>query len=104
MLEFANGYAIARDRKHKGDGNHVVISLRGEPQLQLEHPNARTTQAAIDKLLGTDYEAYVRTVVVSHESAGSILNSTLLQQSDLMEASLGLSILDQCGQVSNPGL
>ncbi|KAK2593508.1 hypothetical protein QQS21_008774 [Conoideocrella luteorostrata] len=100
MLEFANGYAIARHRKHKSHGNRVVVSLRGEPQLQLEHPDARTTQAAIDELLGTDYKTYVRTVVLSHESAASILNSTPLQRRDLIEASLGLSMLDQCGQMS----
>ncbi|KAH6846930.1 P-loop containing nucleoside triphosphate hydrolase protein [Chaetomium sp. MPI-CAGE-AT-0009] len=99
-LEFANGYAIERYRKHKIHKNRVVISLHGEPQPQLEHPDARTTQAAINELLGTDYETYVRTVVLSHESAASFLNSTPAQRRDLIEASLGLSMLDQCGQVS----
>ncbi|KAL6407232.1 hypothetical protein AUP68_10061 [Ilyonectria robusta] len=100
ILEFANGYTIARHRKHKDYGNSVSISLHGEQQLQLEHPNARTTQAAIDELLGTDYETYVRTVVLGHESGASFLNSTPAQRRDLIEASLGLSVLDQCGQVS----
>ncbi|KAH6959652.1 hypothetical protein BKA56DRAFT_501499 [Ilyonectria sp. MPI-CAGE-AT-0026] len=100
MLEFANGYAIARHRKHKSHGNRVVISLRGEPQPQFEHPDKYTTQAAIDELLGTDYETYVRTVVLGHESAAGFLNSTLTQRRDLIEASLGLSMLDQCEQVS----
>ncbi|KAF4974310.1 hypothetical protein FZEAL_8769, partial [Fusarium zealandicum] len=99
-LEFANGYAITRYRKHRIHRNRVVVSLYGEPQPQLELPDARTTQAAINELLGTDYEAYVKTVVLSHESAASFLNSTLVQRRDLIEASLGLSMLDQCGQVS----
>ena len=99
-LEFANGYTITRYRKHKIHRNRVIISLRGEPQPQLEHPDARTTQAAINELLGTDYETYVRTVVLSHESAASFLNSTPAERRDLIEASLGLSMLDQCGQVS----
>ncbi|KAJ4200796.1 hypothetical protein NW759_015822 [Fusarium solani] len=99
-LEFANGYTIERYRKHKIYKNRVVVSLRGEPQPQLEHPDVRTTQAAINELLGTDYETYVRTVVLSHESAASFLNSTPAQRRDLIEASLGLSMLDQCGQVS----
>ncbi|KAI8686586.1 AAA-23 domain-containing protein [Fusarium keratoplasticum] len=99
-LEFANGYTIERCRKHKVYKNRVIISLRGEPQPQFEHPDVRTTQAAINELLGTDYETYVRTVVLSHESAASFLNSTPAQRRDLIEASLGLSMLDQCGQVS----
>ncbi|KAM6477926.1 P-loop containing nucleoside triphosphate hydrolase protein [Trichoderma sp. SZMC 28011] len=98
ILEFANGYTIARHRKSKVYGNRVIVSLRGEPQTQLELP--RTTQEAINELLGTDYETYVRTVVLSHESAASFLSSTLAQRRDLIEASLGLSMLDQCGQVS----
>jgi DNA repair exonuclease SbcCD ATPase subunit len=57
-------------------------------------------QAAINKLLGTDYEIYVRTVILSHESASSFLNSTPTQRHNLIEASLGLSMLDQCRQVS----
>jgi DNA repair exonuclease SbcCD ATPase subunit len=99
-LEFANGYIITRYRKHKIHKNRVVISLRGEPQPRLERPDARTTQAAINELLGTDFETYVRTVVLSHDSAASFLNSTLAQRRDLIEASLGLSMLDQWGQVS----
>lgn len=99
-LEFANGYTITRHRKHKIYKNRVIISLRGEPQPQLEHPDARTTQAAINELLGTDYETYVRTVVLSHESTASFLNSTPAQRRDLIEASLGLSMSNQCGQVS----
>ena len=99
-LEFTNGYTIARYRKHRIHKNRVVISLRGEPQPQLERPDARTTQAAINELLGTDFETYVRTVVLSHDSAASFLNSTLAQRRDLIEASLGLSMLDQWGQVS----
>ncbi|KAK3323061.1 P-loop containing nucleoside triphosphate hydrolase protein [Apodospora peruviana] len=98
-LEFANGYTIAWSRKHKIHGNRVVVSLRGEPQPQLEHPDARTTQAAINELLGTDYETYVKTVLLSHGSAASFLNSTPVQRGDLIEASLGLSMLDQCRQV-----
>ncbi|KAK1826924.1 P-loop containing nucleoside triphosphate hydrolase protein [Podospora conica] len=93
-LEFANGYTITRYRKHKTYKNRVIISLHGEPQPQLE------TQAAIDELLGTDYETYVRTVVLSHESAASFLNLTAAQRRDLIETSLGLSMLNQCGQVS----
>ncbi|KAK4080924.1 hypothetical protein Trihar35433_2029 [Trichoderma harzianum] len=100
ILEFANGYTIARHRKSKVYGNRVIVSLRGEPQTQLELPDARTTQEAINELLGTDYETYVRTVVLSHESAASFLSSTPAQRRNLIEASLGLSMLDQCGQVS----
>ncbi|KAK4070996.1 uncharacterized protein Triagg1_6363 [Trichoderma aggressivum f. europaeum] len=100
ILEFANGYTIARHRKHKMYGNRVIVSLQGEPQTQLELPDARTTQEAINELLGTDYETYIRTVVLSHESAASFLSSTPAQRRNLIEASLGLSMLDQCGQVS----
>ncbi|KAK4183371.1 hypothetical protein QBC35DRAFT_543907 [Podospora australis] len=99
-LEFANGYAITRYRKHKTHGNRVVIALRGEPQPQFEHPDARKTQEAINELLGTDYDTYARTVVLGQGGAASFLNSTPAQRRDLIEGLLGLSILEQCGQVS----
>ncbi|KAK7429694.1 hypothetical protein QQZ08_003720 [Neonectria magnoliae] len=92
VLEFANGYTIARHRKHKSYGNRVVISLHGESQPQLE-------QAAINELLGIHYKTYVRTIVLGYESAASFLNSTLAQRRDLIESSLGLSMLDHCGRV-----
>ncbi|KAM0511055.1 hypothetical protein ACHAPE_010259 [Trichoderma viride] len=100
VLEFANGYTIARYRKHKNFGNRIVVSLHGEPQPQFEHPLNRTTQEAINDLLGTDYKTYVKTVVLSQESAASFLNSTSKERSIFIEASLGLSILDQCFEVS----
>ncbi|KAF7557919.1 hypothetical protein G7Z17_g291 [Cylindrodendrum hubeiense] len=100
VLEFTNGYTIARYRKHRNYRNRVVVFLHGEPQLQLEHPDARATQAAIDELLGISYESYVRTVVLDHEGASSFLNSKPAERRDLIETSLGLSVLDQCGQVS----
>ncbi|KAK4663303.1 hypothetical protein QC763_0097180 [Podospora pseudopauciseta] len=70
-LEFNNGYAITRYRKHKVQGNRVVVSSHGNPLPQFEHPDMRTTQSAINELLGTDYETYIRTVVLSEESAAS---------------------------------
>lgn len=99
-LDFANGYSITRYRKHKVHKNRVVVSLHGEPQTQLEHPDAQTTQEAIDELLGTNFKTYIRTVVLSHGSAASFLNSTTKERRELIEASLGLSILDQCGKTS----
>ncbi|KAL8300488.1 hypothetical protein RB593_010034 [Gaeumannomyces tritici] len=99
-LAFSNGYTITRHRKDKTYKNRIIVSLNGEPQTQMEHPDARTTQAAIDELLGIDYETYVRSVVLGHESAASFLNSTLTQRRDLIEQSLGLSTLTRCGQMS----
>ena len=99
-LEFANGYTIERFRKHKVYKNRVIVAFRGEPQHHLEHPDMRTTQAAINELLGTDYETYVRTVVLGHESAASFMNLTPVQRRDLIETTLGLSVLDQCAQLS----
>ncbi|KAF9771431.1 hypothetical protein IL306_010928, partial [Fusarium sp. DS 682] len=80
------------------DGSSQAVGTRAAT----EHPDACTTQTAINELLGTDYETYVRTVMLSHESAANFLNSTPAQRRDLIEASLGLSILDQCGHVSRP--
>lgn len=99
VLEFANGYAIARHRKHISHSNCIVILLHSKSQLQLEHLDAHTTQAAIDELLGIHYEMYVRTVVLGYKSAASFLNSTSVQRRDLIEVLLGLLILDQYGQV-----
>ncbi|KAG8665370.1 hypothetical protein FPOAC2_10448 [Fusarium poae] len=98
-LEFTNGYAITRYRKHNVHQNRVVITLHGEPQPQFERPDARSTQAAINDLLRTDYETYVRTVVVSHESAASFLSLTPIQRRDMVEASLGMP--DNWGCIAN---
>ncbi|KAL6925355.1 hypothetical protein FSST1_002629 [Fusarium sambucinum] len=99
-LEFTNGYAITRYRRHQVQGNRVVITLNGERQPQVEHPDARTTQAAVNELLGLDYETYVRTVVLSRESTASFLNPTPIQRRDLIETSLGLPMLDEWGQMA----
>jgi DNA repair exonuclease SbcCD ATPase subunit len=74
-LKFANGYAISRHRKHKENGNRVIVLLHGEAQLQYDHPDKGTTQEAIVELLGINYETYIKTVVLSHESATSFLSS-----------------------------
>lgn len=94
-LEFSNGYTITRYRKHKVGGNRVVVSLRGAVQTQLEKDNPRATQAAIDELLGIDFDTYIRTVVLGHESAAGFLSSTALQRRELIESALGLSTLDR---------
>ncbi|KAL8415285.1 hypothetical protein RB594_006218 [Gaeumannomyces avenae] len=99
-LSFSNGYTITRYRKDKSFKNDVVVSLNGEPLRQMEHPDARTTQAAIDELLGIDCDTYVRSVVLGHESATSFLNATPTQRRDIIEQSLGLSTLERCAQVS----
>lgn len=98
-LEFNNGYAITRYRKHKVQGNRVVISSHGNPLPQFEHPDMRTTQSAINELLGTNYETYIRTVVLSEESAASFLSSTPTQRWNVIETALGLFTLDQCEEV-----
>ncbi|KAL8393990.1 hypothetical protein RB595_002103 [Gaeumannomyces hyphopodioides] len=99
-LTFSNGYTISRYRKDKSFKNDVVVSLHGEPLRQMEHPDARTTQAALEELLGIDYDTYVRSIVLGHESAASFLNSTPTQRRDIIEQSLGLSTLTRCAQMS----
>lgn len=94
-LAFSNGYTITRYRKHRVGGNRVVVSLRGLAQTQLERDTPRATQAAIDELLGIDFDAYIRTVVLGHESAAGFLSSTALQRRELIESALGLSMLDK---------
>ncbi|KAH7230918.1 P-loop containing nucleoside triphosphate hydrolase protein [Fusarium tricinctum] len=99
-LKFANGYAISRHRKHKENGNRVIVLLHGEAQLQYNHPDKGTTQEAIVELLGINYETYIKTVVLSHESAASFLSSKAAEKRKLTEAALGMSILDTYGKVS----
>lgn len=99
-LSFSNGYTITRFRKHKTHGNRVIVSLHGQDQPQFEHSEARTSQAAIDELLGIDYEEFIKTVVLGHESAASFLSSTPAQRYDLIESTLGLSTLDKSAELS----
>ncbi|KAK7972423.1 P-loop containing nucleoside triphosphate hydrolase protein [Apiospora saccharicola] len=93
-LTFGNGFSITRYRKHKEHGNRVVVSLHGVPQPQYEKGDARSTQGSIEGLLGTDYETYVRTVLLGSESAVGFLSSTAIQRRDLIETMLGLGDLE----------
>ncbi|KAI1750413.1 P-loop containing nucleoside triphosphate hydrolase protein [Xylaria castorea] len=99
-LSFSNGYTITRYRKHRIQGNRVILSLNGIDQPQFEHGEARATQAALDELLGIDYEEFIKTVVLGHESAAGFLSSTPAQRHDLIESTLGLSRLDKCANMS----
>ncbi|KAF2969442.1 hypothetical protein GQX73_g4103 [Xylaria multiplex] len=99
-LSFSNGYTITRYRKHGTHGNRVVISLHGIDQPQFEHGEIRATQAAIDELLGIDYETFVRTVILERESAASFLSSTTAQRHDMIESTLRLSSLDKAATLS----
>ncbi|KAI1194367.1 P-loop containing nucleoside triphosphate hydrolase protein [Nemania serpens] len=99
-LSFSNGYTITRYRKHRTHGNRVIVSLHGLDQPQFEHGEARATQAALDELLGIDYEEFIKTVVLGHESAASFLSSTPAQRHDLIESTLGLSALDKSADLS----
>ncbi|TGJ78676.1 hypothetical protein E0Z10_g10094 [Xylaria hypoxylon] len=99
-LSFSNGYTITRYRKHKTHGNRVIVSLHGVDQPQFEHSEARSTQAAIDELLGIDYEKFVKTVVLEQESAASFLSSTPAQRHELIESTLRLSRLDKSASLS----
>ncbi|KAK8092364.1 uncharacterized protein PG998_014849 [Apiospora kogelbergensis] len=93
-LTFENGYSITRYRKHKEHSHRVVVSLHGIPQPQFEKGDSRATQEAIEDLLGTDYDMYVRTVFLGSESAVGFLSSTSAQRRDLIESTLGLGELE----------
>ncbi|KAI1116493.1 P-loop containing nucleoside triphosphate hydrolase protein [Nemania sp. NC0429] len=99
-LSFSNGYTITRYRKHRTHGNRVIVSLHGLEQPQFEHGEARASQAALDELLGIDYEEFIKMVVLGHESAASFLSSTPAQRHDLIESTLGLSTLDKSADLS----
>ncbi|KAI1363332.1 P-loop containing nucleoside triphosphate hydrolase protein [Xylaria arbuscula] len=99
-LSFSNGYTITRYRKHKIHGNRVIVSLDGVEQPQFEHGEARASQAALDELLGIDYDEYIKAVVLGHESAASFLSSTPAQRQDFIESALGLSTLDLSADLS----
>ncbi|CAK7240530.1 MAG: hypothetical protein STHCBS139747_001972 [Sporothrix thermara] len=74
-LEFANGYTIERFRKHKVYKNRVIVAFRGEPQHHLEHPDMRTTQAAINELLVHSEEAALVDLQRDIETSSSRLQS-----------------------------
>ncbi|KAI1310848.1 P-loop containing nucleoside triphosphate hydrolase protein [Xylaria venustula] len=99
-LSFSNGYTITRYRKHKTHGNRVIVSLHGVDQPQFEHGESRASQAALDELLGIDYEEFIKAVVLGHESAASFLSSTPAQRQDFIESTLGLSTLDKSADLA----
>ncbi|KAK8159763.1 P-loop containing nucleoside triphosphate hydrolase protein [Phyllosticta citrichinensis] len=99
-MEFENGYAITRFRKHKDFGNRTIVEREGEVLPEFEKADARTTQSAIDELLCVNYNTFIRTVVLGNESATSFLGSTPVQRRDLILSVLGLEILDRCASTA----
>ncbi|CAN8103517.1 unnamed protein product [Discula destructiva] len=99
-MEFENGYAITRFRKHKQFGNRTVIERDGVVLPEFEKADARTTQLAIDELLCVNYNTFIRTVVLGNESATSFLSATPVQRRDLILSVLGLEILDRCASTT----
>lgn len=99
-MEFDNGYAITRFRKHKEFGNRIIVERDGKVLPEFEKADTRSTQAAIDELLGIGYNTFIRTVVLGHESATSFLSSTPAQRRDLILSVLGLEILDRCASTT----
>lgn len=99
-MEFDNGYAIQRFRKHKQYGNRIVVERDGKVLPEFEKADARSTQAAINELLGVDYDTFVRTIVLSRESTSSFLNSTSAERRALILSSLGLQVLDRFASIA----
>lgn len=99
-MEFENGYAITRFRKHKEFGNRVIVERDGKVLPEFEKADARTTQSAIEELLCVDYTTFTRTVVLGNESTTSFLSSTPVQRRDLILSVLGLEILDRCASIA----
>lgn len=99
-MEFENGYAITRFRKHEEFGNRVVVERDGKILPEFEKADARTTQSAIDELLCVNYNTFIKTVVLGNESTASFLSSTPVQRRDLILSVLGLEILDRCASTA----
>lgn len=99
-MEFENGYAITRFRKHKEYGNRVIVERDGKVLPEFEKADARTTQSAIDELLCVNYNTFTRTVVLGNEGTTSFLSSTPVQRRDLILSVLGLEILDRCASTA----
>ncbi|KAI1660655.1 P-loop containing nucleoside triphosphate hydrolase protein [Daldinia decipiens] len=100
-LTFANGYSISRFRKHSEFQNRVIVEKDGIVQPEFEGPGARSSQASINGLLGVDFDTFIRTVLLGNESTQSFLSASQLQKRQLIEAALGLGILDGCAETCN---
>lgn len=100
-LTFANGYSISRSRKHSEFQNRVIVEKDGIVQPQFEGPSARSSQASINELLGVDFDTFIRTILLGNESTRSFLSASQLQKRQLIEAALGLGILDGCTETCN---
>lgn len=100
-ITFANGYTISRFRKHSKFHSRVLVEKNGVIQPQFEGPNVKSTQASINGLLGIDFDTFIRTILLGNESTRSFLSASPLQRRQLMEASLGLGVLDGCAEACN---
>lgn len=66
-LTFSNGYTISRFRKHTKFRNRVIVEKNGALQPQFEGPDLRSAQASINKLLGIDFDTFIKTVQLGNE-------------------------------------
>lgn len=99
-MVFNNGYTITRYRKHKQYGIRTIVERDGNVLPELDKADARSTQAVIDDLLGVDYDTFIKTVVLGHESTTSFLSSTPAQRRDLILSVLGLKVLDSFADIT----
>ncbi|KAI8963130.1 P-loop containing nucleoside triphosphate hydrolase protein [Daldinia sp. FL1419] len=100
-LTFSNGYSISRYRKHGEFQNRVIVEKDGITQPQFEGPSAKNSQESINELLGVDYDTFTRTIMLGNESTKSFLSASPLQKRQLIEAALGLGVLDDCAETCN---
>ncbi|KAI5860341.1 P-loop containing nucleoside triphosphate hydrolase protein [Durotheca rogersii] len=100
-LTFSNGYTISRSRNHSKLRNQTIVEKDGIIQSQFQGHNTKSTQASINMLLGVDFDTFSRTVLLGNESTRSFLSASPLQKRQLIEATLGLGILDGCAEACN---
>lgn len=89
-VTFANGYSIERFRKYtKLGGTGVVVRKDGEPLEGMDKGNRDAAQAGIDHLLGTNFAAYSKTVVLAEETARGFVQATPAARRQIIEDLLG---------------
>ena len=99
-LTLANGYAIERWRKYKGEedlsGTGVRVYLNGQVLTDIDKAEPKAQQEKIDELIGVNFKTYTKTNVLGQNVATNFVGANEKDRRVIIEQLLGIERVDEC--------
>lgn len=100
-IKFTNGIGIERSRSTTKLAPRLIISAYNKVVQEYNARDYSITQKKLSAFLGTDFSAFVRTVVLGdHDICANFLSARPSERREIIEQLSGISILDTCAQVA----